>query len=84
MTPFTPVTIPRTFPGISPSSVPIDSGARSRYGKVSATSSAGMFAPPTGTTMNCLPPARYVIGEPCALAGRSISASNSPVALSNA
>ena len=52
------------------------------YYSDTAISSSASFAPPTGNTMNCLPPAMYVIGAPVALAGSSISASISPEVLS--
>ena len=43
------------------------------YGSASATSSAGKFLAPTATTMNCFPPAMYVIGSPVSFPGSSIS-----------
>src|SRR5262249_2017999 len=46
-----------------------------------AISSSTTGPPPTAKTTCCLPLAMYVIGEPDALAGSGISASNSPVDL---
>ena len=60
--------------------IPLPGGGR--YGSANATKAAGKFEPPIATTMNCLPLAKYVMGEPVAFAGKSKAANSAPVVLS--